>query len=392
MKRSSQIWRAAAALMLAAAGLGLIAPFRSVLAAISCSRNYSGDLDHTYGWLASGVECLRVTLPDDARFVRVEFSVTSGSFDVFGSTGTASSLDSQFNFGPIAAGASERFLDLNVGPGLYTLALMARTAGNIVVRMSTETQAVTVAPRAETCTGNVCSSSSPQVIAGQAVLAPGEHVVFPLAVACTGAISVSPAPRDPSVTARLYRPNNTLARSGGLVEFSTNATTRGTWRLYVHNPTGAFASVNLWIRYPGRSDCPPDLPVVVIPPREPAVGCRTGTAEITWPAQDSVVSGVVNVWGTVTCDSGFRYYKFELEDARCGPKGCFVAGPPAQCNDTSIICPANLPFVRPVTNGRLLAWDTTKIPNGTWVLRMSAVGASGWVLPQQTRLRVTIRN
>lgn len=120
-------------------------------------------------------------------------------------------------------------------------------------------------------------------------------------------------------------------------------------------------------------------------------GCTSGQVEITLPASGSTISGVVFVYGTVICNE-FRYYKFEFEDPRCDRGICFVAGPPPQCNDTTVICSAEFGFTRPVINGLLMRWDTTTIPNGTYILRLVAVGAQGRVLNKIARIQITIQN
>lgn len=120
-------------------------------------------------------------------------------------------------------------------------------------------------------------------------------------------------------------------------------------------------------------------------------GCTSGDAKITSPVSGSSISGVVPVYGTVTCNE-FRYFKFEFEDARCARGACFVAGPPAQCNNTEVICPAEYGFTRPVFDGVLMNWDTRTVPNGTYVLRLVAVGAQGRILGKIARVRITIQN
>lgn len=124
----------------------------------------------------------------------------------------------------------------------------------------------------------------------------------------------------------------------------------------------------------------------------PTIGCTRGRVEITSPGWDSVLSGVVPIMGTVTCEDHFRYYKFEIEDPRCEKGVCFVAGPPQQCNNTQIVCPAEFGFTRPVVNGTLMQWDTRTLPNGTYLLRLVAIGLGGNVLPEIARVRVTIQN
>jgi serine/threonine-protein kinase len=114
--------------------------------------------------------------------------------------------------------------------------------------------------------------------------------------------------------------------------------------------------------------------------------CATGTAAITSPTNGQVLKGNVAVTGSAICD-GFEYYKFEFVDSRCGATGlCFVAGK----------------FLKPVTNGALMTWDTTrtydgaKLPNGTYVLRLTVVGVGrpGFtnLLPNKPQITVVINN
>jgi hypothetical protein len=114
--------------------------------------------------------------------------------------------------------------------------------------------------------------------------------------------------------------------------------------------------------------------------------CTTGTAAITAPTNGQVLKGNVAVAGSASCD-GFEYYKFEFVDSRCGATGlCFVAGK----------------FLKPVINGSLMTWDTTrtydgaKLPNGTYVLRLTVVGVGrpGYtnILPTQPQITIVINN
>jgi len=118
---------------------------------------------------------------------------------------------------------------------------------------------------------------------------------------------------------------------------------------------------------------------------QPGRSCAYGQAVITAPLSGQVLSGTVPVYGTALCN-GFAYYKFEFVDPRCSPTGlCFVAGR----------------FTRPVTNGLLMKWDTTKtqngqpLPNGPYRLRLTVVGVDspkGNVLPQVSEITITIGN
>ena len=113
-------------------------------------------------------------------------------------------------------------------------------------------------------------------------------------------------------------------------------------------------------------------------------GCKTGQTAITSPVDNSTVQGVVKVQGTATCDN-LWYYKFEFEDSRCAGGLCFVAGP------SQPITPGKA-FTKDVVNGLLMNWDTRKIPNGTYTLRLVALGQGNVLLPQISRVVVTIAN
>jgi len=114
--------------------------------------------------------------------------------------------------------------------------------------------------------------------------------------------------------------------------------------------------------------------------------CTTGTAAITSPANGQTLKGKVVVTGSASCVD-FEYYKFEFVDSRCGATGlCFVAGK----------------FLKPVSNGALMTWDTSrtydgaKLPNGTYVLRLTVVGVGrpGYanLLPNKPQITVVINN
>ena len=146
---------------------------------------------------------------------------------------------------------------------------------------------------------------------------------------------------------------------------------------------------------PPPTPAPTDAPTAVATAATTATtarptGCITGLTQITVPTSGSVLKGQVSVTGTAACD-GFVYYKFVFEDARCARSQCFVAGPRVQCGAES--CPVpETDFTQPVTNGRLMTWDTTKFPNGTYKLALIAVGIRGGELPQRARILVTIKN
>jgi hypothetical protein len=98
-------------------------------------------------------------------------------------------------------------------------------------------------------------------------------------------------------------------------------------------------------------------------------------AEILSPANDSVLSGVVDVLGSASMRN-FGYYKFELVDDRCGPtRGCHIVS-----------------FRQPVLNGVLMQWDTHTLPNGNYLIRLMVVNKDGVLYATMPYMRVTISN
>lgn len=99
-----------------------------------------------------------------------------------------------------------------------------------------------------------------------------------------------------------------------------------------------------------------------------------GSAEITQPANNAALKGIVNIMGTATLNN-FDYYKFEFEDARCNLGVCFVADARKQ-----------------VRRGLLMKWDTRTVPNGVYLLHMVVVDKFGRVLSTTPRINITIQN
>jgi len=85
-----------------------------------------------------------------------------------------------------------------------------------------------------------------------------------------------------------------------------------------------------------------------------------GTATITAPANNATLTGTVQVQGTATA-LNFTFYKLE-----------FGSG----ANPTSWSVIGDLHTTQ-VTAGNLGSWDTTKIPDGQYTLRLSVVDNSG---------------
>lgn len=98
----------------------------------------------------------------------------------------------------------------------------------------------------------------------------------------------------------------------------------------------------------------------------------------TAPAADAVVSGRIQVVGSATLDpavyQGFQFYKVE-------------AAPADDLMNPIVI---GLLHSGPVPAGPLETWDTTTVPNGRYVLTITAVDQSGNY--QQAQRQVTVRN
>jgi hypothetical protein len=111
------------------------------------------------------------------------------------------------------------------------------------------------------------------------------------------------------------------------------------------------------------------------PPSFPATSaCPRREACISSPGSGSVLRGVVNIFGTATHDN-FGYYKFELLDSRCVNGACHIAS-----------------INTPGYGGNLLQWDTRRIPNGRYLLRLSVIDRNGAGYPQAPIISVTIAN
>jgi hypothetical protein len=99
----------------------------------------------------------------------------------------------------------------------------------------------------------------------------------------------------------------------------------------------------------------------------PAASCDTNTdvpiARILNPAEGQTVSGVLQVSGAATANTFNRY---QLEVA-----------PTTNPNSFTIV---SGPTTTPQTSGTLGTWDTTRLPNGTYILRLAMFSSTGGYL------------
>ncbi|MBU6361096.1 MAG: hypothetical protein KGS46_13870 [Chloroflexi bacterium] len=95
---------------------------------------------------------------------------------------------------------------------------------------------------------------------------------------------------------------------------------------------------------------------------------------ITSPSSGNTLRGTVTLFGTAIHDN-FSYYKFELLDGRCNNGVCHIAS-----------------LYAPVYGGALIQWDTRRIPNGRYLLRLTVVGQNGGGYPQVAVISVNIAN
>lgn len=95
---------------------------------------------------------------------------------------------------------------------------------------------------------------------------------------------------------------------------------------------------------------------------------------ITSPGSGSTLRGTVTLFGTAIHDN-FSYYKFELLDGRCSNGVCHIAS-----------------LYSPVYGGALLQWDTRRIPNGRYLLRLAVIDRNGGGYPQVAIISVNISN
>lgn len=95
---------------------------------------------------------------------------------------------------------------------------------------------------------------------------------------------------------------------------------------------------------------------------------------ITSPNSGSTLRGTVTLFGTAIHDN-FSYYKFELLDGRCNNGVCHIAS-----------------LYAPVYGGALIQWDTRRIPNGRYLLRLAVIDRNGGGYSQVAVISVTIAN
>jgi hypothetical protein len=123
----------------------------------------------------------------------------------------------------------------------------------------------------------------------------------------------------------------------------------------------------------------------------PRLSCQSGAAEITSPRDGDVVSGRVEIRGSVWCDSGFRYANLVWEDCGVNPAGCFLAGPPAACNNTAVKCADGTAWATEIRSGVIGYVDTGSLPKVPMTWRLTVIGATGAPLRIVGRVRVTVR-
>lgn len=110
------------------------------------------------------------------------------------------------------------------------------------------------------------------------------------------------------------------------------------------------------------------LPATVLAdyrPNPPSGPFPAGSAAITSPVAGAVVNGVVTIVGTATLPSnppyGFQFYKVE-----------WGAGTNPQTFNT-----ISTTYLKPVANDVLDRWDTTGLPDGQYLIRLSVVDTTG---------------
>jgi len=91
-----------------------------------------------------------------------------------------------------------------------------------------------------------------------------------------------------------------------------------------------------------------------------ALAAVQGTAQITAPAANAQLSGVVTVTGTASA-ANFQFYKLEFGQG---------------ANPTQMSVIGSLQKA-PVTGGTLGTWDVTKLPAGAYTLRLTVVDNTG---------------
>ncbi|MCW1967263.1 MAG: hypothetical protein KIH69_003975 [Anaerolineae bacterium] len=111
-----------------------------------------------------------------------------------------------------------------------------------------------------------------------------------------------------------------------------------------------------------------------IPAFPASSACPRREVCISSPGAGSTVRGTVTLFGTAIHDN-FSYYKFELLDGRCTNGVCHIAS-----------------LYAPVYGGALLQWDTRRIPNGRYLLRLAVIDRNGGGYPQVAVISVNIAN
>jgi len=104
----------------------------------------------------------------------------------------------------------------------------------------------------------------------------------------------------------------------------------------------------------------------------------TGTAHIDQPAGRAVLSGLVEIRGTALLDNStplsFQYYRLEynrIDDTSRSPS----------------LVGSSIHEVQ-VRSGLLDTWDTTQVPNGTYLVRLQVYGPRGLVSETSTLVLV----
>lgn len=122
---------------------------------------------------------------------------------------------------------------------------------------------------------------------------------------------------------------------------------------------------------PTRTLAPTALPAAT-PAAVPQVLCADPNLRITLPVPGAEVAGAVEIYGTASI-ANLAFYKLE-----------FGVGPvPSAWSMIGEVVPS------PARDARLAIWDTTVLPSGEYVLRLTAVDKSGnYPPPCETRLRI----
>lgn len=94
------------------------------------------------------------------------------------------------------------------------------------------------------------------------------------------------------------------------------------------------------------------------------------TAAITAPATGATISGKVDIVGTAA-GSNFGYYKVEFKSM-----------------SQWVLTDGIAQHTTAVTNGKLVTWDTTTIPDGTYDVRLLVTDQTGQYVTAQTSIKV----